>query len=258
MYAGNPAMDSSYAYNYGRFEDSHYYNVNGVAMHYHNPTSLGSCQIHRLLSMKEINSFKKAHSPDSWTRELQSWQILETQPIHLNATLQNMIDDEEFCGTQPIFCHVSVDTLKHFEVNEVTLVDDYWSGIEKGSQIFQIEPEIVIALDEEENEIKIDVISDKPEKPQIESEEDQPLVLVHPPTLPCTFGTPYKGVEVKEHSQIFYTTDTFVLDNLDATDSFVLEVPNEFLILKEGVHHSLPKYIDAPFVIDISKGEGIT
>ncbi|KAK9135583.1 hypothetical protein Syun_014913 [Stephania yunnanensis] len=103
--------------------------------------------------------------------------------------------------------------------------------------------------------MKIDVISDKSEKPQIESEEDQPLMLMQPPTLLCTFDTPYKGVEVKEHSQIFYITATFVLDDPDATDSFVLEVPNELLNLKEGVHASLP---NTPFVVDISKGEGIT
>ncbi|KAK9160995.1 hypothetical protein Syun_007336 [Stephania yunnanensis] len=70
---------------------------------------------------------------------------------------------------------------------------------------------------------------DKPEKPQIDSEEDQPLVLVQPPTLLCTFGKPYKGVE---------------------------KVLDELLNLKEGVHVSMPKYVDAPFVVDISKGEG--
>ncbi|KAK9132708.1 hypothetical protein Scep_012236 [Stephania cephalantha] len=90
MYEGNPAMDSSYPHNYGRFEDSHYYNVNGV---------------------------------------------------------------------------------------------------------------------------------DKSEKPQIKSEEYQPLVLVQQPTFPCTFVTPYKGVEVRERSQIFYTADTFVLDDPDVTYS---------------------------------------
>ncbi|KAK9148749.1 hypothetical protein Scep_007506 [Stephania cephalantha] len=138
-----------------------------LAMHRYNPTSLGSCQTHRFLNMKEINN-------------------------------------------------------------------------------------------EEENEMKFDIISDKPEKPQIESEEDQPLVLVQPATLSCTFGTPYKVVEVKERSRIFYTVDTFVLDDPDATYSFVLEVPNELLNMKDGVHVSLPKYIDASFVVDISKGEGIT
>ncbi|KAK9160522.1 hypothetical protein Syun_006863 [Stephania yunnanensis] len=106
--------------------------------------------------------------------------------------------------------------------------------------------------------MKIDVNSEKSEKPQIESEENQPLVLVQPPTLPCTFGKPYKGVEVRERLQIFYTVDTFVFDDPGTIDSFVLKVPDEFLNLKEGVHVSMPKYVDASFVIDISKGEGIT
>ncbi|KAK9135746.1 hypothetical protein Syun_015076 [Stephania yunnanensis] len=96
------------------------------------------------------------------------------------------------------------------------------------------EPDIVIALNEGEDDMKIDVNSDKPEMPQIESEEDQLMVL------------------------IFYTADTFVLDDPDTIDSFVLEVPDELLKLKEGVHDSLPNYVDAPFVVDISKGEGIT
>ncbi|KAK9113924.1 hypothetical protein Syun_020721 [Stephania yunnanensis] len=102
------------------------------------------------------------------------------------------------------------------------------------------------------------IIQERPEEPQIESKEDQPLVLVKPPTLLCIFVKPYTGVEVKERSQIFYTTDTFVLDDHDMTDSFVLEFPNELQILKEDVHAALPKYVDAPFVVDISNGEGIT
>ncbi|KAK9083311.1 hypothetical protein Scep_029782 [Stephania cephalantha] len=220
MYAGNPAMDSSYPHNYVRFEDSHYYNVNGVGL-----------------------------------------KDLETQFIQYNVRLQNMTDEEELCSTQLIFNldeDVSVDTLKNFEVNEVTQVEYYWRETSEECEVFLIEPEIVIALNEGENEMKIDVISDESEKLQIESEEDQPRVLVQPLTLPCTFGTPYKGVEVRERLQIFYTTDTFVLDDPDAIDSFVLEVPNELLNLKEGVHASLSKYVDASFVVDISKGEGIT
>ncbi|KAK9084152.1 hypothetical protein Scep_030623 [Stephania cephalantha] len=112
--------------------------------------------------------------------------------------------------------------------------------------------------DDDEVAIEIGVISERPEEPQIERKEDQPLVLVKPPTLPCIFVKPYTGVEVKERSWIFYTADTFVLDDHDMTDSFLLEVPNELPILKEGVHAALPKYVDAPFVVDISKGEGIT
>ncbi|KAK9135567.1 hypothetical protein Syun_014897 [Stephania yunnanensis] len=137
-------------------------------------------------------------------------------------------------------------------------MEDYLIETSEECEVFQIELEIVIALNEGEDEMKIDVNSDKPEKPQIKNEEDQLLMLVQPPTLPCTFGTPYKGVVVRERLQIFYTADTFMLDDLDTIDSFVLEVPNELLNLKEGVHASLPNYVDAPFIVDISKGEGIT
>ncbi|KAK9100754.1 hypothetical protein Scep_024184 [Stephania cephalantha] len=160
---------------------------------------------------------------------------LETKLIQYNAMLQNMTDEEELCSTQLLFNSeedVSVDTLKNFEVNEVTQMEDYLRETSEKCEVFLIEPEIVIALNEGKNEMKIDVISDKPEKPQIESEEDQPLVLVQPPTLPCTFGIPYKGVEVKERSQIFYTADTFVSDDPDAIDSFVLEVPIKLINLK--------------------------
>ncbi|KAK9134875.1 hypothetical protein Syun_014205 [Stephania yunnanensis] len=186
----NPTKDFSYPHNYGRYEDSHYYNVNEVAF---NP-------------------------------------------------------EED----------VSDDTLKNLEVHDITQVEDYLIETSEECEVFQIEPEIVIALNEGEDEMKIDVNSDEPEMPQIEIEEDQPLVLVQPPTFPCTFGTPYKGVKVRERLQIFYTADTFVLDDPAMIDSFVLEVSDELLNLKEGVHVSMPKYVDASFVVDISKEKGIT
>ncbi|KAK9130759.1 hypothetical protein Sjap_011246 [Stephania japonica] len=47
-------------------------------------------------------------------------------------------------------------------------------------------------------------------------------------------------------------------DDHAVTKSFVLKVSVELPILKEGMHVSLPKVVDAPFVVDISKGEGIT
>ncbi|KAK9128099.1 hypothetical protein Syun_016896 [Stephania yunnanensis] len=186
---------------------------------------------------------------------------LVTDSYQYIASRQRKIDEEELCSTQPTFNpeeDVSVHTLTNLEVHDVTQVEDYLIETSEECEVFQIEPEIVIALNEGEDEMNIDVNSEKTEKPQIESEEDQLLVLVQPPTLPCTFGTPYKGVEVREHLQIFYTVDTFVLDDPDMIDSFVLEVPDELLNLKEGVHASLPNYVDAPFVVDISKGEGIT
>ncbi|KAK9087332.1 hypothetical protein Syun_029726 [Stephania yunnanensis] len=137
-------------------------------------------------------------------------------------------------------------------------MEDYLIETSEECEVFQIEPKIIIALNEGEDEMNIDVNSDKPEKQQIESEEDRLTMLVQPPTLPWTFDTSYKVVEVRERLKIFYTADTFVLDDPDTIDSFVLEVPNDLLNLKEGVHASFPKYVDAPFVVDISKGEGTT
>ncbi|KAK9130983.1 hypothetical protein Sjap_011470 [Stephania japonica] len=121
------------------------------------------------------------------------------------------------------------------------------------------EPDIIIAQNkEDEAEKEIEVIYERPKKPQKEIKEDRPLVLVKPPTFSCIFIELYARVEVKERSQIFYTADTFMLDDHDATESFVLEILNELPIMKEGMFVSLPKVVDAPFVVDISKGEGIT
>ncbi|KAK9143029.1 hypothetical protein Syun_012429 [Stephania yunnanensis] len=216
----NPAMDFSYPHNYGRYEDSHYYNVN------------------------EVGSKESVTDLDQYI-----------------ASRQRKIDEAELCNIQPTFNpeeDVSVDTLTNLEVKEDTQMEDYLIDTSEECEVFQIEPEIVIALNEGEDEMNIDVNSDKLEMLQIESKEDQPLVLVQPPTLPYIFSTPYKRVKVREHLQIFYIADTFVLDDPDTIDSFVLEVPNELLNLKEDVHASLPNYVDTPFVVDISKGEGIT
>ncbi|KAK9115198.1 hypothetical protein Syun_021995 [Stephania yunnanensis] len=197
-----------------------------------------------------------------FSREFPSLQNLETQFIQLNATLQNMHDEKELCNTQPTSyseVNVDVDTLSNVEENIDTSVENYWCETTQGLEVLQIESGMPIAPnDDDDIALEIGVISERPEEPQIESKEDQPLVLVKPPTLPCIFVKPYTGVEVKERSQIFYTADTFVLDDHDTTDSFVLEVPNELPIPKEGVHDALSKYVDAPFVVDISKGDGIT
>ncbi|KAK9093084.1 hypothetical protein Syun_027995 [Stephania yunnanensis] len=121
---------------------------------------------------------------------------LQTSFDRYSASLQRKIDEAELCSTQPTFNpeeDVSDDTLTNLEVNNVTQVEDYLIDTSEECEVFQIEPEIVIALNDGEDDMKIDVNSDKPEKPQIESKDDQPLALVQPPTLPCTFGTPYKG-----------------------------------------------------------------
>ncbi|KAK9135240.1 hypothetical protein Syun_014570 [Stephania yunnanensis] len=198
-----------------------------------------------------------------FSREFPSLQNLENQFIQLNATLQNMRDKKEWCNTQPTSYleeNVDVDTLSNVEENADTPMENYCRETTQGLEVLPIEPNMSIAPNDDDDDVmlEIGVISKRSKEPQIESKEDQPLVLVKPPTLPCIFDKPYTGVEVKECSQIFYNANTFVLEDHDVTDSFVLEVSNELPILKEGVHAALPKYVDAPFIVDISKGEGIT
>ncbi|KAK9153919.1 hypothetical protein Sjap_001399 [Stephania japonica] len=154
---------------------------------------------------------------------------------------------------------MSAILLESVEVNEVTPIDDYWSEPEEIIEVSLHDPDISIEQNEaDEAEKEIDVILERPEEPQKRSKEDQPLVLVTPPTLLCLPAKFTKGVVIKECSQIFYTTDTFMSDDDDAIDSYMLEVPDEHLNLTEGMPVELPKARDAPFVVDISKGEVIT
>ncbi|KAK9148259.1 hypothetical protein Scep_007016 [Stephania cephalantha] len=184
---GNHAMDSSYPHNYGRFEDSHYYNVNRLCItttrllwahvKLQIPQHEGNQQFHQNTSLEDmvkqlIDNQQKVNRILEEIREIDfeisGLKDLETQLIQYNVRLQNMTYEEKLCSTQPIFNpeeDVSVDTLKNFEVNEVTWMDDYLRETLEECEVFQIEPEIVIALNEGENEMKIDVISDKPEKP---------------------------------------------------------------------------------------------
>ncbi|KAK9098027.1 hypothetical protein Syun_025072 [Stephania yunnanensis] len=186
---------------------------------------------------------------------------LQNSETQVTAILEHLMDEEEL-PPQPVFDSdetVNADTSKSVEFDEFSIVDEHLSEPEETLDASSHEPDITIAqYDDDEAEKEIEVISERSEEPQKENKEDQPLVLVKPPTLPCIFVRPCKGVEVKERSRIFYTADTFVLDDHDSTDSFVLEVPNELRTLKEGMHAELPKAIGAPFVVDITKGEGIT
>ncbi|KAK9114558.1 hypothetical protein Syun_021355 [Stephania yunnanensis] len=186
---------------------------------------------------------------------------LQNSETQVTAILEQLMDEEEL-PSQPVFDSdetVNADTSKSVEFDELSIVDKHLSEPEETLYVSSHEPDITIAqYDDDEAEKEIEVISERSEEPQKVNEEDQPLVLVKPPTLPCIFDKPYTGVEVKERSQIFYTANTFMLEDHDVTDSFVLEVSNELPILKEGVHVALPKYVDAPFVVDISKGDGIT
>ncbi|KAK9113563.1 hypothetical protein Syun_020360 [Stephania yunnanensis] len=158
---------------------------------------------------------------------------LQNSETQVTAILEHLMDEEKL-SPQPVFDSdetANADTSKSVEFDEFSIVDEHLSEPEETLYVSSHEPDITIAqYDDDEAEKEIEVISERP----------------------C------KGVDVKERSRIFYTADTFVLDDHDSTYSFVLEVPNELRTLKEGMHAALPKAIDAPFVVDISKGEGIT
>ncbi|KAK9169538.1 hypothetical protein Syun_001678 [Stephania yunnanensis] len=304
----NPSMDSSYLHNYGRYENSHYYNVNGVGMpqnRYQNINmnsfvqqvevcencgdyshSAHNCPYNSRYENYHYSSYAPPQ-PDfsGFMSHTQAPQHERNQRCHQSLSLNDTMMEVMEClpeswrtrneipnidlslppltDVQTSFTFtpeedVRDDTSTNLEVHEDTEPEEYLIETSEECDVFQIEPEIVITLNEGDDDMEIEANSALSEKPHIESEEDQLLMLVQPPTLPCTFGTPYKGVEVREHLPIFYTADTFVLDEPDMIDSFVSEVPDELLNLKEGVHASLPNYVDAPFVVDISKGEGIT
>ncbi|KAK9111716.1 hypothetical protein Scep_019235 [Stephania cephalantha] len=219
MYACNPAMDSSYPYNYGQFKDSCYYNVNGGVMSYN---GYKFSNMHSFVQQDDVSVICGDYSHSalefSYYPQYENYHYssyASPQPNFFGLMSNPQIPQHE--GNQQFQQSTSLEDMMK------QLIDNQQYETTEGLDVLQIEPEIVIALDEEENEMKIDVIPNRPEKSQIKSEKDQPLVLVKPPAIPCIFVKPYKGVEVKERSQIFYTTDTFVLDDHDATYYFVLE-----------------------------------
>ncbi|KAK9168817.1 hypothetical protein Syun_000957 [Stephania yunnanensis] len=156
-------------------------------------------------------------------------------------------------------CPVAKD-VRHVveEVNEDTKVDN-WTETTKKLEIFQTELDIVIAQDEdEENEMKNEVILEKMEELKKENDEDQPLVLVKPPTSHSYLLNFTRGGSRGAFANFLHYRPNFDLDDHDAVESFMLELLNELPSLNEGVHVALPKAIDPPFVVDISKGDGIT
>ncbi|KAK9131408.1 hypothetical protein Sjap_011895 [Stephania japonica] len=180
--------------------------------------------------------------------------------LEYNCDIENLNDKGEL-SRQPIFHSeetLNIVTSKTVMLDELSIMDEYWIEPEETLEVSLHEPNIIIAQNEvDETEKEVEVISERPEEEQKKSKEGQPLVLVKPPSLSCIPVEFQKGVVVKERSQIFYTADTFLSDDHDVTESYVLEVPNELLNLKEGMLAELRKAIDVSFVVDISKGKGI-
>ncbi|KAK9083082.1 hypothetical protein Scep_029553 [Stephania cephalantha] len=76
---------------------------------------------------------------------------------------------------------VSAISLKSVKVHEVTPIEDYWSKIMKELVVSPTKANIIIAQNEEKAHMEVEIISEWLEKPQKESEEDQPFVLMNPP-----------------------------------------------------------------------------
>ncbi|KAK9155174.1 hypothetical protein Sjap_002654 [Stephania japonica] len=139
----------------------------------------------------------------------------------------------------------SANTISVIPLNSVEVKDEeYMSNYEESEgelEVSQSEPEIVMAQTyEEEAEKEIEVTLTRPEDLHQESKDDQSFVLVNPPTLPYIFDDFDMEVDVKERSRTFCTADTFVLDDPEIIDSYVLKVPDKLPFLNKGVSVSLP------------------
>ncbi|KAK9097005.1 hypothetical protein Sjap_022502 [Stephania japonica] len=110
----------------------------------------------------------------------------------------------------------------------------------------------------EEVENEIEVTLTRPEELQQESKEDQSFVLVNSPTLPYIFDDFDIEVDETERSKTFCTTDTFVLDDLEIIDSYVLEVPEKLPFLNKGMFVSLSNARGDSIILGYSLLEGIT
>ncbi|KAK9138585.1 hypothetical protein Sjap_009179 [Stephania japonica] len=157
----------------------------------------------------------------------------------------------------------SANTISAIPLNSVEVKDEeYMCDYEESEgelEVSQSEPEIVMAQTyEEEAEKEIEVTLTRPEDLQQESKDDQSFVLVNPPTLPYIFDDFDMEVDVKERSKTFCTADTFVLDDLDITDSYVLEVPDKLPFLNRCVSVSLPNARGESIILGYSLLEGIT
>ncbi|KAK9130007.1 hypothetical protein Sjap_010494 [Stephania japonica] len=111
---------------------------------------------------------------------------------------------------------MSAIPLESVEMNEATPIEDDWSKPEEIIEVSLHERDISIAQDEaEEAEKEIDVILER-----------------------------RRNRKMRARKTNLWSDD-------DAIDSYVLEVLDELLHMKEGMYDELPKSIDAPFVFDI-------
>ncbi|KAK9104885.1 hypothetical protein Scep_021729 [Stephania cephalantha] len=159
---------ASYAYNYGRFEDSYYHGVN----------------------RRTIADIEKDMISD-WLSQSTTQQPLQEDMQHMNPKLQNSetqvttilehLMDEKEVSLQQIFDSeetVNAATLNSVEFDEFSIVNEYLSEPEETLEVSLHELDISIAQNKDDDvEKEIGVIFEWPEEPQIESKENQHLVL---------------------------------------------------------------------------------
>ncbi|KAK9094422.1 hypothetical protein Scep_025891 [Stephania cephalantha] len=140
---------ASYPYNYGQFEDSYYYGVNGLS---------------QSTTQQSLQENKQHMNPTLQNSKTQVTAILEHMMDRKELSPQSVSDLEEI---------VNDATLKSVEFDEFSIVDEYLSEPEETLEVSSHELDITIThstYDEVEKEIE--VIFERPEEPQIESKED--------------------------------------------------------------------------------------
>ncbi|KAK9158065.1 hypothetical protein Scep_004639 [Stephania cephalantha] len=139
------------------------------------------------------------------------------------------------------------------EMDELASVIDYLSDKEEesGEELELTSMTIshdYTTFDENKVEKEVEVTFERTIEPHKKSKVDQSLVLVRPSTLACIQVEFYIKVEEKEHSKIFYTVDTFVMDGPDEPETYMLEIIDELQILNERMPISFSKTRVKPFV----------
>ncbi|KAK9155276.1 hypothetical protein Sjap_002756 [Stephania japonica] len=207
----------------------------------------------------------KSQLPLSVRSEIASFDVLELLLSSAGITLNFLsVAHRLVCDGGCRFIRKrSTNTISAIPLNSVEVKDEeYMSDYEESKgelEVSQSEPEIVMAQTyEEEAEKEIEVTLTRLEDLQQESKDEQSFVLVNPPTLPYIFDDFNMEVDETERLKPFCTADTFVLDDLDITDSYVLEVPDKLPFLNRCIYVSLPNARGESIILGYSLLEGIT
>ncbi|KAK9081019.1 hypothetical protein Syun_030699 [Stephania yunnanensis] len=126
----------------------------------------------------------------------------------ISVSLDNLINEVE----SPILVpYESMSTITLRGVKE----DEYWFKSEDNLEISLSEPDIMtVEVHEEEAKKKIEVTLERLEELEEERKEDETLILVKTLVLPRILIELETGVEEKEHFEILYADNTFMLDGL--------------------------------------------